>query len=257
MPLPEEYGVDQQQSPLAHAVGDLAVASRPDPPRRDEGAVHWLLFVTPGQVHDGPPCLSSDDIRVPRSGRGRPRTHQLSRLATRLTFRKSAEILTRRHTGRHTERADQQADRKRKGRMGGRPRTLDPDLQAQERCSKGRSHQAGGLAARYDKLAIACRSAAVMIWLRGWETRPSARRCCAGRPATPSGTQLVGEGAGAVSGRQKRGDLPSVRSLASTGVVVRPPVGKPVQAITRAPATARSVVPVEATGGLLLPGMHG
>lgn len=86
------------------------------------------VVVTPGQVHDAQVLpLLLGDIRVPRFGRGRPRTTPDALLADKAYSSKRirADLAVRGIRTVIPERADQQANRKRKGRSGGRPRTLD------------------------------------------------------------------------------------------------------------------------------------
>ncbi|MEU5314935.1 IS5 family transposase [Streptomyces sp. NPDC021562] len=118
------------------------------------------VVVTPGQVHDAQVFpLVLGDIRVPRLGRGRPRTTPDALLADKAYA--SQQI-----------RADL-ASRKRKGRSGGRPRALDAETYKRRNVverSFSLLKQWRGLATRYDKLAIVYRSAAVLAavitWLR-------------------------------------------------------------------------------------------
>ncbi|MFJ2399288.1 IS5 family transposase [Streptomyces sp. NPDC087843] len=135
------------------------------------------VVVTPGQVHDAQvlPVLLSD-IRVPRLGRGRPRTAPNALLADKAYSSKQvrADLAARAIRTVSPERADQQANRKRKGRSGGRPRVLDTETYKRRNVverSFSLLKQWRGLATRYDKLAIVYRSAAVLAaviaWLRG------------------------------------------------------------------------------------------
>ncbi|MFE7302238.1 IS5 family transposase [Streptomyces sp. NPDC057579] len=134
------------------------------------------VVVTPGQVHDGPVLpLVLGDIRVPRLGRGRPRTTPDALLGDKAYSSKQirADLAARGIRAVIPERADQQANRKRKGCAGGRPRTLDAETYKRRNVverSFNLLKQWRGLATRYDKLAIVYRSAAVLAavitWLR-------------------------------------------------------------------------------------------
>ncbi|GGN45225.1 IS5 family transposase [Streptomyces fuscichromogenes] len=134
------------------------------------------VVVTPGQVHDAQVFpLVLGDIRVPRLGRGRPRTTPDALLADKAYASQQirADLASRGIRAVIPERADQQANRKRKGRSGGRPRTLDAETYKRRNVverSFSLLKQWRGLATRYDKLAIVYRSAAVLAavitWLR-------------------------------------------------------------------------------------------
>ncbi|MFG2631743.1 IS5 family transposase [Streptomyces sp. NPDC048473] len=134
------------------------------------------VVVTPGQVHDGQILpLVLGDIRVPRLGRGRPRTTPDALLGDKAYSSKQirADLMARGIRAVIPERTDQQANRKRKGRGGGRPRTLDAESYKRRNVverSFNLLKQWRGLATRYDKLAVVYRSAAVLAavitWLR-------------------------------------------------------------------------------------------
>ncbi|MBV7674106.1 IS5 family transposase [Streptomyces halstedii] len=134
------------------------------------------VIVTPGQVHDGQVLpLVLGDIRVPRLGRGRPRTTPDTLLADKAYSSRQirADLTARGIRTVIPERTDQQANRKKKGRDGGRPRTLDTETYKRRNVverSFALLKQWRGLATRYDKLAIVYRSAAVLAavitWLR-------------------------------------------------------------------------------------------
>ncbi|NMM25582.1 MAG: transposase [Phycicoccus sp.] len=132
------------------------------------------MIVAPGQGHDGkmlPDLL--DEIRVPRSGPGRPRTTPDKVLgdkaypwrATRTLLRARGIIAV------ILEPRDQRANRIRRGRRGGRPVNYDRDTykgrNVVER-SFVRLKQWRALATRYDKLAIVYRTAAVLAAVITW-----------------------------------------------------------------------------------------
>jgi transposase len=132
------------------------------------------VVVTPGQVHDAQVLpLLLGDIRVPRLGRGGPRTTPDALLADKAYSSKQvrAGLAVRGIRTVIPERADQQANRKRKGRNGGRPRTLDTETYKRRNIverSFSLLKQWRGLATRYDKLAIVYRSAAVLAAIIAW-----------------------------------------------------------------------------------------
>ncbi|MER6031817.1 IS5 family transposase [Streptomyces sp. NPDC001851] len=136
------------------------------------------VVITPGQVHDAQVLsLLLGDIRVPRLGRGRPRTAPDARLADKADSSQQirAELAARGIRTVIPERADQQANRRKKGSSGGRPRALDTQPYKRRNVverSFSLLKQWRGLATRYDKLAIVYRSAAV---LAGCGNRPATK----------------------------------------------------------------------------------
>ncbi len=123
---------------------------------------------TAGQVHDVQVLpLLLGDIRVPRLGPGRPRTTPDALLADKEYSSKRVhdDLAVRDIRTVIPERADQQANRKRKGRGGGRPRTLDTETYKRRNIverSFSLLKQWRGLATCYDKLAVVYRSAALL-----------------------------------------------------------------------------------------------
>ncbi|MER6531694.1 IS5 family transposase [Streptomyces sp. NPDC001508] len=132
------------------------------------------VVVTPGQVHDAQVLpLLLGDIRVPRLGRGRPRTAPDALLADKAYSSRQvrADLAARGIRTVIPERADQRANRRRKGRSGGRPRALDTETYKRRNVverSFSLFKQWRGLATRYDKLAIVYRSAAVLAAVIAW-----------------------------------------------------------------------------------------
>ncbi|WP_237522736.1 IS5 family transposase [Streptomyces sp. SID1328] len=140
----------------------------------DDDGRPLAVVVTPGQVHDAQvrPLLLGD-VRVPRLGRGRPRTTPDALLADKAYSSKQvrADLAARGIRTVIAERTDQQANRKRKGSGGGRPRTLDTETYKRRNVverSFSLLKQWRGLATRYDKLAIVYRSAAVLAAVIAW-----------------------------------------------------------------------------------------
>lgn len=132
--------------------------------------------ITGGQRNDGAMLEQVlDDIRVPRPGRGRPRTRPDAVIADKAY----AAGVTRKMLQRRgikvviPLKSDQIASRKSKGSKGGRPPGLDTEM------NRGRNvversfaliKQWRGMATRYDKLAITYRAAVVLsaciVWTR-------------------------------------------------------------------------------------------
>ena len=133
------------------------------------------IRLSPGQAHDNPqlgPLL--DDIRVPRSGPGRPRKRPDRVVADKAYSHPSTRAALRRRGIKATipERSDQIARRAAKGARGGRPPTFDAARYTQrnrvERCFN-RLKQFRAIATRYAKRAEYYRAlvviGALMIWL--------------------------------------------------------------------------------------------
>jgi transposase len=131
------------------------------------------VILTPGQRHDSTqlePLL--DAIRVPRSGRGRPRTRPGRLLADKGYSNPHCRAARRRRGIPHTipERRDQRAQRaQRPGRRPCFECGIYVGRNVVERCIN-RLKQFRGLATRYEKRAINYRAmvvlAALVIWLR-------------------------------------------------------------------------------------------
>ncbi len=134
------------------------------------------MVITGGQRNDGVMLEQVlDDIRVPRPGRGRPRTRPDAVIADKAY---SAGVTRKMLQRRGIKvviplKSDQIASRKRKGSKGGRPPGLDTEMY------RGRNvversfaliKQWRGMATRYDKLAITYRAAVVLsaciVWTR-------------------------------------------------------------------------------------------
>lgn len=132
------------------------------------------IVVTGGQRNDGAMLEQIlDDIRVPRTAGGRPRTRPDSVAADKAY---SSGVNRRMLAARGIkavipEKSDQIAARKRKGRNGGRPPRLDQDAYRDRNVverSFARIKQWRGLATRYDKLTITYRAGAVLNALITW-----------------------------------------------------------------------------------------
>lgn len=131
------------------------------------------------------------DVRVPRTGRGRPCTRPDHVLADKGYSSRTIRTYLRRRGIPHTipERADQAAGRRRKGRGGGRPPGFDPQKYKQrnvvERCFNTLK-QYRGIATRYDKTSesylAAVTLASTLLWISlgrhalGPPLRPTPRR---------------------------------------------------------------------------------
>lgn len=134
------------------------------------------VMLTPGQDGDNPQLLPLlDQIRVPRTGPGRPRTRPEAVLADKAYAHPSTRAALRARRIRFTspERADQIARRHAQGARGGRPPAVDFDeyknRNVVERCFN-RLKQFRDFATRYAKRAAYFRAeiliAAIILWLR-------------------------------------------------------------------------------------------
>lgn len=134
------------------------------------------MTLTPGNTGDSTmlvPVLEA--VRVPRAGRGRPRTRPDRVLGDKAYSSRAIRTWCRRHGIAVTipERADQIANRLRRGSRGGRPPAFDAETYKHrnvvERCFN-RLKQFRAIATRFDKLAARYRAglhlASLVLWLR-------------------------------------------------------------------------------------------
>lgn len=125
-------------------------------------------MVTGGQRNDGAMLTEVlADIRVPRTGPGRPRTRPDAVVADRAyTSGVNRSMLAARGIRAVIpQKSNEVAARKRKGSRGGRPPAFDAQTYKGRNvveCSFSITKQWRGLATRYDKLAITYRAAAVL-----------------------------------------------------------------------------------------------
>jgi transposase len=135
-----------------------------------------VLIVSPGQAGDSPvlPMLL-DQLRVARTGPGRPRTTPLALRADKAYSSRGHRALlrSRRITAVIPEPADQAGHRRRRGSRGGRPISYDTqDYKHRNVVERffNRLKNWRALATRYDKHALTYRGglilAAILDWLR-------------------------------------------------------------------------------------------
>ncbi len=134
------------------------------------------VVVTPGNVNDSTVFGTvMDELRVPRTGAGRPRRRPDAVIADKAYSSRAIRQALRRRGIQAVipERADQKANRLRRGKAGGRPPAFDRELykarNVVERCFN-RLKQFRAIATRFDKLATRYKAgvhlAALILWLR-------------------------------------------------------------------------------------------
>ncbi len=133
-------------------------------------------MVTGGQRADHTQCrLVPEEIRIPRTGPGRPRKKPDSLTADKAYSNGPCREYLRRRGIRHTipEKTDSQAARLRKGSRGGRPLGFDQDrYKKRNTVERAINHlkQSRAVATRYDKRGYVflgtATAGALAIWLR-------------------------------------------------------------------------------------------
>lgn len=161
---PSDHAVGRSRGGLSTKIHQLV----------DGRGLPLVVLVAPGQSGDSPafPHLL-DQLRVPRLGRGRPRTRpDRMRGDKAYSSRAHRELLRRRRiVAVIAEPSDQAGHRRRRGSRGGRPPAFDPvDYRGRNVVERRFCHlkQWRGLATRYDKLAIVYRAALMLSAVVAW-----------------------------------------------------------------------------------------
>jgi hypothetical protein len=106
----------------------------------EQGQKPLSMLLTAGHRGDSPQFVAVlEGIRVPRLGRGRPRTRPDRVLADKAYTSRANRAYLRRRGIKATipSKADQDANRRKKGSHGGRPPTFDPHIYKQRHAVEG------------------------------------------------------------------------------------------------------------------------
>jgi transposase len=161
---PADHGVGRSRGGLSTKIHHLC----------DGHGLPLVVLIGPGHAHDSPMFeVLMSQLRVPRAGRGRPRTRPQAVLGDRAYSSRAtrAHLRSRGICAVIPEQSTQSEGRRRRGSRGGRPVGFNPrkykDCNVIER-SFNTLKKWRGLATRYDKLALTYRAAAVLAAICAW-----------------------------------------------------------------------------------------